>query len=482
MNDMPKKVGIIGISIPSDDVEFVSLYDNKSLLDFDISIFDPEISTFYSYGYDSRDDYCGKPCLSDTKSFQLKQALSHWKQEIIEAIRAGKTVFLLLNTLQEVYVATGTKSYSGTGRNRQATRFVELTSNYELIPGGIEVVNSEGTSMKLHGKDNIITTYWNELEPISEFRVLLNGEGVRPLITTKTGDKTVGAYIKYKDMPGTLVLLPYIDFGREGFTRITKGRDEQWTVKAIQAGKQFVSAIIGIDGLLKEGQEFTPAPVWLEKEEYILAKEQSLSQELNELETQISEIQKQKELLQQNLAGETDIKRLLYEKGKPLEAAIFKSLQIIGYKASQYHVGNSEFDVVFESEEGRLIGEAEGKDNRSINIDKLRQLGMNIQEDYDRDEVKEMAKGVLFGNAYRLTPPEERGEFFTEKCIIAAKSSNTALIRTTDLFNVSKYLSSVEDKEFAKKCREVILEANGIVIFPDVPEVQTLTSHDAVIN
>jgi hypothetical protein len=48
--------------------------------------------------------------------------------------------------------------------------------------------------------------------------------------------------------------------------------------------------------------------------------------------------------------------------------------------------------VVFESEEGRLIGEAEGKDNKAINVDKLRQLSMNIHEDIQREEVTTPAK------------------------------------------------------------------------------------------
>ncbi len=468
---MTKKVAAVGMSIPDIDVDVISLSDNNSLLDYDISIFNPDISDFRDFGNDKLPDYLGKMCLSDSKSFELKESLEHWQQEILEALKAGKTVFVLLNSFQEVYVATGTKEYSGTGRNTRVTRHVELISNYKILPGDINVVNSKGKLMKLYGKDNILNDYWSKLGLLSVYNVLIDSKVSNPLVTTKTGEKTVGAYNKYQDMPGTLFLLPYIDFDREGFTRFTKDGDEKYTDKAIQAGKQFVSVIINIDSLLREGQEFTPAPEWLVNEKYILAKEQLIREEINKIETHISSIQKQKELLQQTLTSETIIKRLLYEKGKPLEAAILKSLQIIGYKASQYHAGNSEFDVVFESEEGRLIGEAEGKDNNSINIDKLRQLGMNVQEDYARDEVKKMAKGVLFGNAYRLLPPEKRADFFTEKCITAAKSNNFALIRSIDLFYISKYLSSIDDTEFAKKCRKAILETNGIVMFPDIPKI-----------
>lgn len=173
---------------------------------------------------------------------------------------------------------------------------------------------------------------------------------------------------------------------------------------------------------------------------------------------------------------------MLYEKGKPLEAAILKSLKILGFESSKYRASDSEFDVVFESREGRLIGEVEGKDNKAININKLRQLEMNIHEDFSRDEVNDMAKGVLIGNAYRLLPPEERGDFFTEKCLIAANRSKTALIKTTDLFYISRYLSARVARVFAEKCRKAILETVGIVVFPNIPELEPQASQKFVVK
>ena len=464
---MPKKIVIIGTSLPYNEVDFVSLHSQNSLLDYDISVFNPDISSFYGY---SPSSYMGKPALSDENSFKLQEQIAHWWREILGAVRTGKAVFILLNQLQEVYVSTGQKTYSGTGRNRQVTRHVTDISNYSLVPGAIDVVNSRGTLMKLYGHDNALATYWAELESLSEFRVLISGEGVTPLVVTKTGDKTVGASLKYKDAHGTLVLLPYIDFDREDFTRTTRSGNEYWTDKANQIGKKFISAIVGIDNFLKESLGFTPAPDWVAQDRYILAREQKIRDKLLTLENKINSIQKEKEHLQQDLHTETEIKGLLYEKGNPLEAAILKSLKLLGFEVSQYHQSDSEFDVVFESKEGRLIGEAEGKDNKPVNIDKLRQLEMNIHEDFSRDEVEQPAKGALIGNAYRLLPPEGRSDFFTVKCLTAAKRSSIALIRTTDLFYISKYLLTNVDKVFAKKCRKTILETVGIVIFPAIPE------------
>ena len=95
---------------------------------------------------------------------------------------------------------------------------------------------------------------------------------------------------------------------------------------------------------------------------------------------------------------------------------------------------------------------------------------MNVHEDFSRDGVTEMAKGVLFGNAYRLRALPDRGYYFTEKVTTAAKSNGFALVRTPDLFDVAKYLSNRVDDEFSKKCREAILSASGeVVLFPAIP-------------
>jgi hypothetical protein len=99
---------------------------------------------------------------------------------------------------------------------------------------------------------------------------------------------------------------------------------------------------------------------------------------------------------------------------------------------------------------------------------------MNIHEDFDREGVTEPAKAVLFGNAIRLTPPKERGGFFTEKCMTAAKRIGCALVRTTDLFEVARCLADTPSAEFAQQCRRSILNANGeVVVFPSPSASET---------
>jgi hypothetical protein len=160
---------------------------------------------------------------------------------------------------------------------------------------------------------------------------------------------------------------------------------------------------------------------------------------------------------------------LLFENGKNLEKAIEKTLRILGYTSESLQIDDLEIDHVIVSPSGkRMIGESEGKDNSAIDISKFRQLESNIGEDFQRDEVEEPAKGILFGNGYRLTVPDDREEQFTRKSITNAKRLGSALIRTSDLYPVAAYLlDNPEDENFKNACRAAIDETVGeIVQFP----------------
>ena len=325
--------------------------------------------------------------------------------------------------------------------------------------------------MTLVGKNNVFAPYWSAVGKISEFKVLLSGEGVKPIIQTKTGQKIVGARLQYKNAEGNLFLLPYIDFNHEKHTYENEEDNETyWTEEAVVLGKKLIDSICAVDKAIKSSGEISAIPDWLMQDKFILPKEKKIRSKLVGIELKIDELQKQKERCEQDISEESILKHLLYENGKTLEAAVHIALKLIGFTVSHFEDSESEFDVVFESNEGRLIGEVEGKDSKAINIDKLRQLEMNIHEDFSKDDVDEIAKGALIGNAYRLSEPEEREEYFTTKCLTAAARSSTALISTIDLFYIAKYLSGKRNKQFAKECRQAIIAAIGIVAFPDIPE------------
>jgi hypothetical protein len=488
---MPKKILAVGLELASDEVIHDQFSAKISLLDWDIVLFRPIIDTFV---YSTSENYKGRPSLGDYSSFALKEACAHWRREIKDAVEHGKTVIAFLPALKEVYVATGERQYSGTGRNQRTTTVVALHNNYAALPVELAPVNSTGTGIKLAAHSDIIGPYWAEFGSLSTYEVVLSSK-IGVCLTTKTGDKPVGVIVRAAKSAGALVLLPNLDFAAEEFFNDDENEDEidtddgegsdnnqsNWTAEARQFANRMMRAVIALDGALHSSADFTPEPAWASDPVYTLKNEQVLRSDLLEAERQLEAAQTKKEQIQQRLKEAGNLRSLLYEKGKPLERAIVEGLQVMGFKAHPLREGDSEFDVVFESAEGRLIGEAEGKDTKSVNIDKLRQLTMNIQEDLQRDEVDLPAKGVLFGNGYRLSPPTSREKQFTQKCITSSQSMNTALVQTSDLFRSVQYLTNTLDPDYAKACREALLNNVGFVSLP-VPPVSALETTESAIK
>jgi hypothetical protein len=463
-----KRVASIECEIPGGLSEYISIDSESSLLDYDIIIFRPSILSLVDYN----EQYQGKPSLYDSSSFHLRERMEHWRREIIDAINSGKTVIFFLEELYEVYIDTGKRQYSGTGRNQRTTRIVELYNNYKCLSFDLNPINSKGSAMRLAKGSEILSSYWSEFGEHSSYEVRIEGKVSKPLIITKTGEKTLGALIRIKDSPGALLLLPHLNIDSEEFYKKTKDGKLVWTEKGRQFGHRLFGAIIEIDKSLKQSGAITPIPEWAKVSDYDLPKEAKLREELLKIDKELEKLQLQKQTTREQLANEGVLRRLLFEKGPPLEDAIIQALNLMGFSANKYKDSESEFDAVFESLEGRFLGEAEGRDKNAIGIDKLRQLEMNIHEDLSREEVLEPAKGVLFGNAYRLSPLDQRSEFFTEKCHKAAKRNNTILLRTPDLFKVAKYLSGKADESYAQACRKAILESPGeIVQFPEQPTI-----------
>ena len=482
-----KTIFTIACRIPGGFGEYVAFDTKASLLDADLILFSPTFRVYYGW-----EDYLGKPSLPDTPSFDLQSSIVHWHRELDTVLKAGKNIFVLMNAPKEVYVSTGENKYS----ERRKQRIVRLLSNYELLPFSIEVVESNGSLMTLHPGESILRDYWRNFGQNSTYKCFIKeSNGMKPLVVTRQGDQIVGAVIKTKD-GGTLVLLPWVELYSEKF--FTHGWDEirdstelgydiydnnideeeVWTPDAKGWGKKFLDALESLDRALRNETELTPVPRWARDDRFRTIQEAVLSDQLLRNQSRISELENERVTIGENLEGAEYLKPLLYEQGHALEQAVLAAMKLMGFEASSYRDSDSEFDVVLECDEGRCIGEVEGRDSRAIGIDKMRQLEVNILEDLDRDEVSKPAKGILLGNAFRLKPPSDRpAEHFTTKCLSAAERNGTALIRTCDLFDVAKALADQPDAHFAASCREAILNTKGKEVdFPAVPEIEVNTT------
>ena len=454
-----KKIISIGFEMPgySDDM-YKPYTSSQSLLDADIIVFRPDFSNYHS----KKENYQGKQSFDQNCSSSIMEDTRHWHSEISTALNEGKTVFVFMNQYEEIFVDTGEREYSGTGRNARVTSMVSRYDNYKFLPLEIpKLVPKVGSELNFSGHSAFIN-FWNEFKECLVYESYIDGKVEVPLFLTKTGNKAVGGLFHVGK--GSLVLLPSIKTS-ENFTEYDEEHGECWSEDAVKFGKRLLQMLIDIDNVLRKSIEASPPPNWITKKEYVLGSEISIRKKVESASKNIEKFTQEKNILLNDLQKEIELKNLLFEKGRPLESAVTSSLKVLGYKAENYDDGNLEIDQIIIDPEGqRYVGETEGKDNSAVGIDKFRQLESNIQEDFHQESISDPAIGILFGNGFRNTSLEDRSEQFTNKCIKNAERLNTILIRTSDLFSVVKYIIESSDKEFSKKCRKEILKSRGKIV------------------
>lgn len=102
-------------------------------MDSDIVLFNTDTPN----GVDYPSTFQGKNSYTEDASFDYKEQLKHWRNELDNFLKTGNILFLLLSKKEEFFKKTGEKQHSGTGRNRQTTNIVNLHNNYEFLPVNI---------------------------------------------------------------------------------------------------------------------------------------------------------------------------------------------------------------------------------------------------------------------------------------------------------------------------------------------------------
>ncbi|WP_426027220.1 hypothetical protein [Brevundimonas sp. TWP2-3-4b2] len=452
-----KSIVCVNVQIPTiqNEIEYGS---NDSLRDHDIVVFDPALPWYERIEFSA-----GGSCMSIESTARFAKTSTHWSHELSGALAAGKTIFVVLSDYKEDQAATGSTMSSKTSRNYNTTKI----NNYSLIPGGLKVRNARGRTIVV--KDSAYKNLYDTIKEISEYRVVFEAPTSMHTVFVAKDGTAVGGVAKFKEHPGSLVLLPHFDFQADEFTETSDAGEEIWNDKALKVSSALVGQLVAIDRMLKSSAELTPPPGWVSD----FAKPKSVDEiesAIAEIDSRIEELRGQRNREALRRAGLLEYSHLLYETGKPLEHAIEKVLRLLGYKVETLRIGDLEIDHVIVGPTGRrMIGESEGKDTSAIDISKFRQLESNIGEDFEREDVDQPAKGLLFSNGFRLSSPEARAEQFTQKSLTNARRLGSALIRTADLYAVAVHLlDHPEDDAFRIACRTSIEETHGgVVVFPN---------------
>lgn len=169
-----KSIVAVNTNIPSADQHF-DFFSGASLRDHDIIIFDPILP------YGERIYFSGGgSCLSVEATSEAMKAISHWANELRSALKAGKTVFVLLNEHKEDQGATGS-----TYDRKQRTYSTRNFSNYQAIPIKVQVQNARGE--KIVVANSAYRPLYEVLTDFAHYRVITTSENVEKIFTARDG-------------------------------------------------------------------------------------------------------------------------------------------------------------------------------------------------------------------------------------------------------------------------------------------------------
>jgi hypothetical protein len=447
-----KEIAVINTELPTVE-SCIPYISDVSLLDYSIVFMDPELPPLERIYFDG-----GGSCYSIDAGRALVSAIQHWSNELRMALVSGKTVFVVLNSEEKDSFATG---YS-TPRKGSRNYTTEALNNYRVLPVDLELRNAKGRRLK--ATDSLFKGIHQILGEEFQYKVVV-GAQLSNVGFRVDGSAVVGGVCSLKGLPGHLVLLPYFDLTE----MVEEGPDEwEWTDDAVKLGRQVVGQLVAIDRSLRTVTQETPQPDWAQ-DARMPSEVLKLEHEMEELDATLREMEERKITLTEKRAEYSRFIGLLYENGKPLEALVEASLKLLGYSSENLEEGDLEIDHVILGPSGiRMIGETEGRDSAAIDVSKFRQLESNINEDFEREDVDSPAKGILFGCGNRFTEPKERAAGFTKKCMINAQRLGTALVNTSDLYEVVvSILDDPDDEEFKHQCRTALETTTGEVVkFP----------------
>jgi hypothetical protein len=294
-----KRIISVGFSFPGNAGEYIPFRSDRSLLDADIIVFEPQI-----HGYSSEKYYQNKLLLYESDSFQLVEDCSHWKSELHTALDSGKTIFIFLCELQERFIYSGEKTYSGTGRSRVTTSTVIPYNNYKALPVSLtRIVPKRGSEIRVARDLKFLAPYWKEFSRYSVYEVYLEEGIAEPLFITKTGNKPLGGI--HKKGKGTIIFLPPLRYNEEEFVKYEDDEEDDdedmfglekrpkafWTTKAIEFGNKLASYFVEVDRIIRSRRETTPPPDWVNKSEFRMDAEAVLENKVRSISAKIEELQ-----------------------------------------------------------------------------------------------------------------------------------------------------------------------------------------------
>lgn len=410
---------ILGINTEFESLEYngfqeVLFSTSVSLLDYDAVVVDVGFLAENCYG-ERAGRYENKLRLSDYNSSQIVEDFPRIKEQIVELLKQGRNIFLLMGENESCFVYTGEKQYSGTGKNARQTNIVRELDTYSFLPISIHATRAYGKKVSIccnaPYRDFLKQTadlcqyasYFSVKEPIT---VLANIKGT---------DKAVAAVIPYEK--GKIVCLP------QPLYEPDYNNFEEWK----KAGVQYLDCLFELNNRLSVSDEDFSLPQWasemciLEEEEE-RAKQEKIERAIEELQNKLADQKRRIDEIQQ-------YKLLLTASGNLLEEITKRVLGELGFSILTTEKGRS--DIIAKYGDIGIVAEIKGV-SKSAAEKHAAQLEKWVSQFIEENE--SIPKALLIVNGFCDIPVTDRTEeVFPHQMLKYSEARGHILITTTQL-------------------------------------------------
>jgi hypothetical protein len=424
---------------PADLATFSS---TTSCLDYDAVIWDPTLAID---GYRTRSRYRGLPSLDENSSVTALHDIARRRREFAAILELGRVLVVLVSPPQRFYYDTGRREHSGTGRNRQTTRFVQEADFWHALPREVQLTAASGTHLDCSTGSGL-RGLWSRFKDSFAYEAYMSQAVGQPGWHI-AGTKNVAGSVERTREGGLLVLLPAVWFEEVDIT------DDDVEDATPDAAPFFADLLTTLEAM-RNPDAVEVLPEWAN--EYQLpdepAKRAALVTRTTELQTAEAGVSEAADELRRAQRS----KVLFTGTGRPLELAVRQVLEHLGGQITEPPPGRDDWIVTFP--EGEAVVEVKGVQGSGAERDAAQLEKWVAQRIADTQNVP---KGILVVNGWRLLPLSERVQpVFPDQMLAYSVARKHSLVTGVQLLGM--LLAADSDAEKGK-CREILLNTAGLV-------------------
>ncbi len=399
----------------------------SSFLDYDAVVINTEyLSHFYEQAYDKT--YDNKRLISMNDSSAIVQDFQSVKEQLIEILKQGKNVFVLVGTNENCVIYTGETQYSGSGKNARQTNIVRYFDTSSFLPFSFQATYLEGNNYQLVGS-TVFCEFFKKTEGFFSCCAYFPKENMTPLLVIPNTDNCISAIKKVYN--GSVIFLP------QPYNSYDFDDEKEWKKEC----KHYLNELYKLIERLNEPDDEYILPQWT-NDFYILTEEKE-NKQLAEDAKKLERLKKKVAKDEEKLKSTKYYKTLLTSTGTQLETIVKKVLSEMGFDLMPTIPGRD--DIIAKFNDQDIVAEIKGvvRSATEKHASQLEKWVSLFMEDHDTHP-----KPLLIVNAFKDTPLSERTEdVFPDQMLKYSNAREHALVSTTQLLCLYIDIKTNPDKK-----------------------------------